>query len=143
MLSVLLQEGIANLDTLIHSTNKDIVDIKSANHDAIFNRIKDKESAIAEFEKNRALVAECISELVKQNPDKELSSILSDDENEHFDTLRQRLSTLKDINHRFARMVISVKGFYASLLEKMMPTKMEGYSKVVDNNLFLEANIRA
>ncbi len=53
--------------------------------------------------------------------------------------MKKTLLELKEINRRYARLVVSLGTFYSSLLEKIVPTEMDGYETVIQQSAsFLE-----
>ena len=68
-----------------------------------------------------------------QDDESSLEDILDENEQKFLDILKDRLKSLKVINHRFARAVVAVSGFYNSLLDKISQTESNGYENVVKN----------
>ena len=115
MLHYYLEQGIADLRTLLEFTNQDIIDIRDANHDAVFSRAKTKDDLISSFENKKAIIDNEISKLIDKNQDK---------------TLEELLGELKNRNKHFARLVLAVSEFYNSLLERIIPNEHNnGYDK--------------
>jgi hypothetical protein len=127
-----LKLAISNLDELIGLTKDDINDIKQAKHSFIFDRAKEKSSVIKSFENQKALVD---NELRKTVSNGELN--LSSEEESLIEELKSKLVALKELNKEYAKLVLGVSEFYNSLLEKVVPTEMNGYNKVVSSNSYL------
>jgi len=142
MLSHHLQSACQNLRDLIEITQKDIADIKEASHDAQFNRQELKEEKLKSFENNKAMIDYEIAQLMAQNPQKDLVQLLSDEESTELSNMKEELSKLREINNHYAKMVLSVSTFYNSLLEKVIPTEMDGYtSRAASNSSFLKVSV--
>ena len=139
MLSFQLQSAIKELDTLIALSLEDIENIKEAQHNPQFDRLSIKEEKIKSFENKKAMIDHEISKLMTQEPIKPLSELLDEDQHEQLETLKLRLSTLRTVNQQYAKMVLSVGAFYNTLLERIMPTQMNGYHSVATrDSAFLE-----
>ena len=83
-----------------------------------------------------------ISKKMSANPEKGLSELLDESEHRELENLKFELSALREINQRYAKMVLAVGSFYNSLLERVIPTEMQGYKKVAstDSN-FLKVRV--
>ena len=46
------------------------------------------------------------------------------------DQMRVELSNLRATNQKYAKMVLTVSSFYNALLERIVPTEMNGYQRV-------------
>ncbi len=139
MLLYQLDGAIDDLNELISLSQDDINDIKEAKHDPQFGRIMLKEEKIKSFEHKKAMIDREISKLMTLNPSADLSDLLDSAQHQKLDILKELLSKLRDINHHYAKMVLSVGSFYNSLLEQLVPTQMQGYQKVTRKDAsFLE-----
>ena len=142
MLSHHLQSASKNLRDLIEITQKDIADIKEASHDAQFDRREIKEEKLRSFENAKAMIDHEIAKLMTQNPHKDLIQLLSEEEANELSAMKEALSELREVNNRYAKMVLSVSTFYNSLLEKVIPTEMDGYtSKASQNSSLLKVSV--
>lgn len=139
MLSYQLQSAIKDLESLISLSQEDIADIKEAKHDPQFDRLALKEEKIKSFEQKKAMIDREISKLMTQNPSHALSELLDNEQHQQLDSLKEHLSTLREVNQQYAKMVLSVGSFYNALLERLVPTQMQGYQKVARSEAsFLE-----
>jgi len=139
MLSYQLQSAIKDLESLISLSQEDILNIKEANHNAQFDRLAIKEEKIKNFEHKKAMIDREISKLMTQHPAEPLSALLDNEQHQQLDSLKEHLSRLREVNQQYAKMVLSVGSFYNSLLERIVPTQMEGYQKIASNeSAFLE-----
>lgn len=139
MLSYQLQSAIKDLDTLISLSEEDIEDIKEAKHNPQFERLSIKEEKIKSFEHKKAMIDHEISKLMTANPAKPLSELLDSEQHQQLDSLKKHLSSLREVNQHYAKMVLSVGAFYNTLLERIVPTHMQGYKKVASGeSSFLE-----
>lgn len=139
MLSYQLQSAIKDLETLISLSQEDIADIKEAKHDSQFERLAIKEEKIKSFEHKKAMIDREISKLMTAYPDKPLSELLDNEQHQQLDSLKTHLSQLREVNQQYAKMVLSVGAFYNTLLERVVPTQMQGYQKVASTEAsFLE-----
>jgi hypothetical protein len=127
MLNHYLETAIKDLQNIQKLIENDIEDIKEAKHESLFERSKIKEHAIVTFENKKAYIDNEILKLSKQNPEKELQELLSDEQQNLLDQLKQNLLTLKEKNRYFAKLLLSVSEFYNSLYSKMLPTEDDGY----------------
>lgn len=130
MLSYQLQSAIKDLESLISLSREDIDDIKEANHNPQFDRLMIKEEKIKNFEHKKAMIDREISKLMTQNPARPLSELLDNEQHQQLDSLKEHLSILREVNQQYAKMVLSVGSFYNTLLERVVPTQMQGYQKV-------------
>lgn len=139
MLSHQLENAIKDLDQLITISLEDIEDIKEAKHNPQFDRLAIKEEKIKSFEHKKAMIDHEISKLMTLQPAKALGDLLNNNEHEQLDNLKKHLSRLREVNQQYAKMVLSVGAFYNALLEKIVPTQMNGYQSVVSKQAsFLE-----
>ncbi len=139
MLSYQLQSAIKDLKTLISLSQEDIQDIKEARHNPQFDRLSIKEEKIKSFEQKKAMIDREISKLMTQHPTKALSELLDNEQHRQLDSLKEHLSMLREVNQQYAKMVLSVGSFYNTLLERLVPTQMEGYQRVAHSqSSFLE-----
>ncbi|ADR33365.1 hypothetical protein Sulku_0699 [Sulfuricurvum kujiense DSM 16994] len=139
MLSYQLQSAIKDLETLISLSLEDIDDIKEAKHNPQFDRLAIKEEKIKSFEQKKAMIDREISKLMTQNPTAPLSELLDTEQHQQLDALKENLSRLREVNQKYAKMVLSVGSFYNALLERLVPTQMQGYQKVARSEAsFLE-----
>jgi hypothetical protein len=139
MLSFQLQSAIKELDTLIALSLEDIENIKEAKHNPQFDRLSIKEEKIKSFEHKKAMIDYEISKLMTQEPVRPLSELLDEEQHQQLETLKVRLSTLRTVNQQYAKMVLSVGAFFNTLLERIMPTQMNGYRSVATrDSAFLE-----
>ncbi len=139
MLSYHLKSAVHDLEELVKMSEQDIEDIKLANHEPQFERRKIKEDMIQSFENKKAMIDHEISKLMTNNPNVSLDKLLNEDENSCLQSLKTALSQLREVNKKYAKMVLSVSSFYNTLLERLVPTEMQGYQKSTSKNAsFLE-----
>jgi len=50
------------------------------------------------------------------------------------DELKSELSNLREVNKRYAKLVLVVSNLYNTFLEKIVPTEMHGYKKVASKD---------
>ncbi|MEK6658421.1 MAG: hypothetical protein AABY36_01910 [Campylobacterota bacterium] len=130
MLSYHLQGALSDLRDLVKITESDVEDIKVANHNPQFERLKLKEEKLKSFESKKAMIDYEISSLVSLNPNVELPKLLNDEQHVYLSELKVELSNLREVNRRYARMVLAVSNLYNTFLERLIPTEMQGYNKV-------------
>ena len=134
-----LKSALKDLRDLISITQTDIEDIKEAKQNPQFDRLPLKDEKIKSFESKKAMIDHEISKLMTANPDKDLSNLLDEEQHQALDELKIELSNLRDINQKYAKMVLTVSSFYNTLLERIVPTEMNGYTKVASKKpSFLE-----
>ncbi|EJF06070.1 hypothetical protein ThvES_00018610 [Thiovulum sp. ES] len=139
MLKKYLEGAVTDLQQLMKLTEEDIEDIKKGNHIEIFDRASVKEKLVETFESKKKAIDNEITKKAKLNKGIPLETLLDDIEKKYLEALKSGLLSLKELNRRYARLVVSVGTFYSSLLEKVVPTEMDGYETVVKNSAsFLE-----
>jgi hypothetical protein len=139
MLSRYLQNALGDLRDLIAFSEKDIEDIIEAKHDSQFERMTLKDEKLKSFEQKKAMIDHEISKLMTANPSTPLPELLDEEQHRLLDELKVELGRLRTVNQRYAKLVVGVSAFYNSLLERVVPTEMQGYNKVASKNAsFLE-----
>jgi len=139
MLSYHLEAAVNDLEQLVKISEQDIEDIKLAKHENQFERRSIKEDMIKSFETKKAMIDREISKLMSSNPDVSLDKLLDEKENSTLQKLKSSLASLRDVNKKYAKMVLTVSSFYNTLLEKLVPTEMNGYVKSTSKDAaFLE-----
>ena len=134
MLSYHLQSAVSDLKDLVKITESDVEDIKVANHNPQFDRLKIKEEKLKSFESKKAMIDHEISILVSSNPGVELTQLLDEQQHAYLSELKVELANLHDVNRRYARLVLAVSSLYNTFLEKLVPTEMQGYTKVASKD---------
>ena len=134
MLSHHLRSALGDLKDIIKITELDMLDIKEAKHDSQFERLSLKEEKLKSFESKKAMIDYEISSLMNSNPDKDLPQLLDVEQHDSLDELRTELTNLRDINKRYAKLVLVVSNLYNTFLERIVPTEMQGYNKVASKN---------
>lgn len=134
MLSYHLQSALSDLRDLIKITESDVEDIKVANNNPQFDRLKLKEEKLKSFESKKAMIDHEISSLMSASPEKDLPQLLNEEQHNYLDQLKVELSTLRDVNKKYARLVLTVSNLYNTFLERLVPTEMEGYNKVASKD---------
>ena len=134
MLSYHLQSALSDLRDLIKITESDLEDIKVAKNDPQFDRLKLKEEKLKSFESKKAMIDHEISSLMSASPDMSLPELLDEEQHGLLDQLKIELSNLRDVNKRYARLVLTVSNLYNTFLERLVPTEMQGYNKVASKN---------
>jgi uncharacterized protein YecA (UPF0149 family) len=137
-----IEGATQDLKDLIKMTEDDIKDIKAAKRVEQFERIALKDEKIKGFEAKKSMIDHEISKLIKLSPDIPMQDLLNAAQQDALDSLKSTLQQLRDINQRYAKMVLAVGSFYNSLLEQLMPTEMEGYQRVTSKDpTFLETRV--
>jgi hypothetical protein len=75
-----------------------------------------------------------ISTLMSEQPDKDLPQLLNQEQHDALDELKIELSNLREINKKYAKLVLSVSDLYNTFLERLVPTEMQGYNKVASKD---------
>ena len=130
MLSHYLKTSIEDIENLIELTNKDILDIKEAKHESIFQRTKIKSDLVKSFENKKSMLDNELIKLVRQSDNKPLEEILDKSQQEMLESMKNRLFELKQKNKEYARFVVTVSEFYNSLLDSVFPRDLEGYQRL-------------
>jgi len=139
MLSYHLEAAVNDLEQLVKISEQDIEDIKLAKHTQQFERRSLKEDMIKSFENKKAMIDREISKLMTNNPNVSLDKLLNENENSYLQKLKVALASLRNVNKKYAKMVLSVSSFYNTLLERLVPTEMNGYVKSTSKDAsFLE-----
>lgn len=134
LLSYHLDGALQDLRDIIGITQQDIDDIKEAKAEEQFARLPLKEEKIASFEAKKAMIDHEISKLMSANPTMDLPTLLNSEQHGKLEELKLELNNLKEINQKYARMVLAVSTLYNDFLEKIIPTEMEGYEKVASRD---------
>ncbi len=134
MLSYHLQSALSDLRDLIKITETDVEDIKSAKNDSQFERLSLKEEKLKSFESKKAMIDHEISSLMTKSPDKDLPDLLNEEQHTALGELKEELSNLREVNKRYAKLVLSVSNLYNAFLEQIVPTEMQGYNKVASKD---------
>jgi hypothetical protein len=134
MLSHHLDSALSDLRDLIKITESDIADIKEASNNPQFERLPIKEEKLKSFEQKKAMIDYEISSLMTANPDADLPQLLDKKQHEALDQLKTELNNLREINKRYAKLVLTVSNLYNTFLERLVPTEMDGYNKRASKN---------
>ena len=134
MLSHHLKSALSDLQDLIKITESDIADIKEAKNDPQFERLSLKEDKLKSFEQKKAMIDHEISTLMTANPDKELPKLINEEQHTLLDELKVELSNLREVNKHYAKLVLTVSNLYNTFLERLIPTEMQGYTKVASKD---------
>jgi hypothetical protein len=134
MLSHHLEGALLDLKDLIQITQADIIDIREANNNPQFDRLSIKEDKIKSFEQKKAMIDHEISSLMTANPDAELSQLLDVRQHQALEELKVELNNLREINKKYAKLVLAVSNLYNTFLERLVPTEMVGYEKKASKN---------
>jgi len=134
MLSHHLQGALTDLRDLIKITELDIEDIKEAKNDPQFARLSLKEEKLKGFESKKAMIDHEISSLMSASPEKDLPHLLNEEQHKALGELKVELSNLREINKKYAKLVLTVSNLYNTFLERLVPTEMQGYEKVASKN---------
>ncbi len=130
MLSHHLKGALTDLRDLIKITESDMEDIRIAKHDPQFERLSLKEEKIKAFESKKAMIDHSISSLMSENPNKDLTALLNEAQHKQLEELKLELLNLREINKKYAKLVLAVSSLYNTFLERIVPTEMQGYNKV-------------
>ncbi len=142
MLEHHLHSAAKDLQDLIAISNSDIEDIRLARHDDQFARLEMKAERLKSFEAKKAMIDHEISKKMSAHPQMGLSELLSPLEHQALEKLKSNLASLREVNQHYAKMVASVGAFYNALLERVVPTEMQGYKKVVSQEAsFLKVRV--
>jgi len=134
MLSYHLKGALSDLRDLIQITESDLEDIRVANNNPQFERLSLKEEKLKSFESKKAMIDHEISSLMTSNPDADLPKLLTEEQHSYLDQLKVELSSLREVNKRYAKLVLTVSNLYNTFLERLVPTEMQGYNKVASKN---------
>lgn len=129
MLYAYLEQSVVDLQTLIDLTTQDLEDVRLAKHEAIFARNLLKQERIQSFESCKYLFDQEMVKLMEQNPQKSLPELLDEKGSVLLKQMRQLLTTLKEINADYARIVFAISDFYSSLMQQIIPHESTGYYK--------------
>ncbi|MCD6433628.1 MAG: hypothetical protein J7L21_06265 [Sulfurimonas sp.] len=130
MLSHHLKNALVDLKDIIEITESDMADIKEADHESQFARLPLKEDKIKSFEQKKAMIDYEISTLMTTSPDKDLPELLNEEQHQLLEELKVELSNLREVNKKYAKLVLSVSNLYNTFLERLVPTEMQGYNRV-------------
>ena len=105
------------LDNLIEITQKDIEDIKEANHEPLFQRNIQKEELIEKFSELKSQIDSILVSRSESGLD--IKDLISPEEDKLLDEFRTKLKEFYDIHKRFAKMAFSVTHFYNNLMNRI------------------------
>jgi hypothetical protein len=126
MLKQILISTNNNLDRLINITLQDIEDIKNANHEALFERNKEKDKIVQEFILQKNQIDRILINRSKNGLS--LENMLNDKEDKLFDEFKIKLQKLHTIHKKFSEMALLVANFYNNLSNKVNQTEVDiGY----------------
>ena len=128
MLSVLLKQGIETILMIVSITQEEINQIQHAHSKALFSHTEKKNNLISAFYTKRIIISDLAAKIKKDNPELGDDDCFSKEEISLFDELEKNLIELKKINRTYKRIVSGVGEFYLSMLEKLLPNQMNGYS---------------
>ncbi len=131
MLKKHLDEVNAILDKLIALTEEDLENIKIAKHETVASNVEKKNELIAEFVSAKKRLDLSLLEL--SSSAKELSEMLDEEDKKKLDTLKKNLQILHSKNKEYARLVLIVKDFFDSLIDKMFNTHNAGTNNAYGN----------
>lgn len=134
MLSYHLQSALSDLRDLIKITESDVEDIKVANHNPQFDRLKLKEEKLKSFESKKAMIDHEIASLISANPETELPQLLNEEQHLYLAELKVELQNLREANKSYAKLVLAVSSLYNTFLERLVPTEMQGYNRVASKD---------
>ncbi|MBM0637471.1 flagellar protein FlgN [Campylobacter sp. VicNov18] len=118
MLKQRLDEVNAILTKLIILTEEDIKNIKIAKHESVKPSVEEKNKLITEFiEAKKQLDAALVK--LNNSSTKGLSELLDDEDKQKLDLLKKNLQNLHSTNKEYAKLVLIVKDFLDSLVNKM------------------------
>jgi hypothetical protein len=75
-----------------------------------------------------------ISTLMSAHPEKDLPELLDEQQHTYLSELKKELSTLREENKHYAKLVLTVSNLYNTFLERLVPTEMQGYKKVASKD---------
>ncbi len=130
------------LSKIIKLTEQGISDIKQAKKDRLEAQNKEKIETLNAFMKEKQALDAALLKLAESS-DLPLSELLSNEASDLLQQLRFNLNYLLAKNKEYAKLVISVKEFYDSLLEEMLKDSIEtnGYTKQYGSNATLNQKI--
>jgi len=131
-----LNEAINILNSLIEITMQDIKNIKKANHQEIFNNMKQKEELATYFSNTKNDI-----DLILTKRNKPIEEIFSNEEENLFEKFKEKLIEFNTLHKKFSKLAISVANFYNALTQQIKEEKTISYnhSSFKNNNLSLKA----
>ena len=114
------------LDELKNITKQDIIDIKKANHNDLFERNNRKNELIKQFSE---LKSQIDLTLVKRSESGlSMDQIMNNEENILFDEFRKKLNEFYTLHKKYAKMAMLVANFYNNLVNKVTNCEVDiGY----------------
>ena len=136
MLTKKLNEVINTLDSLINITKQDIENIKKANHQKIFDNMKQKEKLAKHFSNTKNDI-----DLILRQRNKPIEEIFSNEEEKLFEEFKEKLIEFNILHKKFSKLAISVANFYNALTQQIKEEKTINYNNnsFKNNNLSLKA----
>jgi len=81
---------------------------------------------IVSFETNKSLLNDSLIKLTT-NSDEPLENIMSDNDTDLLNKLKENLTILKEKNKIYAKFVVKINEFYTSLFDEMFKLDRSGY----------------
>ena len=129
MLIQILKQTINTLDELIAITLEDINNIKQAKHEEVFKNTSKKEELAYKFSTFKTKIDQI---LVSRN--KPLEEIFSKEEEDLFNTFREKLFEFNYQHKRFSKLALTVANFYNTLMNQIKNNEPINYKNESFNN---------
>lgn len=117
---------------IIKITELDLKNIKVANHNFVLEHAEKKSELLKQFTKAKSDLENALIDLCAANGGKDISELLSKDEQDGLKALRINLQSLKVKNKEYARYALIVRDFFNQMLAKIM--KEKGMNLAYDDN---------
>ena len=111
---------------MIKLTELDIQDVQNAIHDNIYERVQEKNHLTISFETNKSLLNDELTKIL-ENREESIDVILTQEQKDLLQELREKLSILKKKNREYAKYIVKLNEFYTSLFDEMFKLDREGY----------------
>lgn len=137
MLRTYLDKANEILSELINLTKEDIENIRAAKHDGVAASVDKKAKLMSEFAKAKADLDKALIEL-NSSSQKDLSELLSDEDKEKLELLKENLASLHGSNKEYAKLVLILKNFYDRMIKVMFKSDVSDTGKVQNSLLKLK-----
>jgi len=136
-----LEKGIETISEIVSITQQEINQIEAADNKILFNNISTKNQLITLFYKQKQNIDNHINEIAKDNPELNIKECLNEEEVILLTKLQDRLIQLQSINTIYKKIVVALGDFYLSMLDKLLPNRVNGYNNQSNKQNFINIDI--
>jgi len=126
------------LKNLIEITQQDIIDIKNANHQALFDRNLKKDELVNQFTKLKSQIDSTLATRNQQG-----KNLVNPDEQPLLDEFKEKINIFYEEHKKFAKMAFTITHFYNNLMNKITDSKPDiGYGMTPNKNPYSSFSLK-